>query len=182
MANTTTGGLMPIRAHRTAVHRTRVSSRRLAEVALQLARDVDQWRPFLVEDPLFRTSLRFLTTDEYDAWLLHWPRETGVDPHDHGRSKGVFTVVSGELTELRWHAGLQRTRGVTPGTLVSIPTGVIHDVLAGDAPALSVHVYSPPLETMSFFDEGGRRVITRSVEGEPAGIVPPRPAHPAYRS
>lgn len=155
--------------------RPALSSRHLAEVAFSLVRDIEQWRPLLDTDPTFRTGLRLVETDDYDAWLLHWPAGTSVEPHDHGESKGVFTVVSGELTELRWHAGRCRPRQVRPGTLVSIPAGVVHDVLSPEGQSLSVHVYAPALVTMRFFDDDGRRLATRWVaEGDPG-----RAAHPS---
>jgi quercetin dioxygenase-like cupin family protein len=156
-----------------------VSSRRLADVACGLVREVGRWRQQLDEDATFRTGLRLLHTAEYDAWLLRWPPGTNVEPHDHGEAKGVFTVASGELTELRWHAGLCRRRILGPGALVSIPAGVVHDVLSESVPSLSVHVYSPPLMTMGFFDGQGRRIATRPVTGEEP-VAGNQRAHPAY--
>ena len=46
---------------------------------------------------------------------------------------------------------------------------VVHDVLAGAAPAVSVHVYSPPLTAMSYYDEDGRRLVE----------APPTPCRPS---
>ena len=81
-----------------------------------------------------------------------------MEPHDHGRSHGVLTVVDGTLTEIRWHGSLRRTRLVSRGDLVAFGAGAVHDVVAtGDTPAASVHLYSPPLSEMRFYDPTASR-------------------------
>jgi hypothetical protein len=104
------------------------------------------------------------------VWLLRWPPGTNVEPHDHGASTGVFTVVTGELLEMRWVGGFRHSRAVGPGDVIAIERGVVHDVVAPTESALSVHVYSPPLTRMSFYDRFGREPIRQSVvdEGSPA--------------
>jgi hypothetical protein len=97
---------------------------------------------------------------------------TSVTPHDHGESAGAYTVVNGELLETRWHRGLQRSRHVRPGEVVTIRRGSVHDVTGVDATSLSVHVYSPPLTSMSYYDEAGQDVIrTAPVDDEPLAAV-----------
>jgi uncharacterized RmlC-like cupin family protein len=121
--------------------------------------------------------VRLVATDEYDAWLLRWSPGSRVTPHDHGASMGAFSVISGELTELRWDNGLCRERLVIPGELVMVPQGVVHDVVAlGPTPALSIHAYSPPLTTMGFYDGDGRRVGEEAVADDAA---PPARSAPA---
>ena len=134
----------------------------LAARAVSLSHVVPERAGQLARSPRERTSLCLLATDEYDAWLLHWPVSTSVTPHDHGESAGAFTVVSGELTEVRWHGFVRRARLLVPGEVVAVPAGVVHDVIApGPSPALSVHVYSPPLREMGFYDASGRELIDR---------------------
>ena len=99
-----------------------------------------------------RSGVRILQTVDYDVWLLRWPPGTRVTPHDHGDSAGAFAVLEGELLELRWQTSLPECRLVTPGMMVSFKSGVVHDVVAANQVAYSVHAYSPPLETMSFYD------------------------------
>ena len=95
--------------------------------------------------------MRILWTPGYDVWLLRWPPGTRVTPHDHGESAGAFTVVEGELIELRWHSSSTECRLVGAGDFVSIARGVVHDVIATNQVAYSLHAYSPPLETMCFY-------------------------------
>jgi quercetin dioxygenase-like cupin family protein len=134
----------------------------LADLVRVLAGGAAVWCRDLPSHQTRRTSLRLLATEECDVWLLRWPPGTGVTPHDHGGSSGAFTVVRGELTEVRWDAALPYERFVSPGQVVSIEAGVVHDVLARDAsPALSIHAYSPPLSSMGFYDATGQGLLVR---------------------
>jgi quercetin dioxygenase-like cupin family protein len=99
-----------------------------------------------------RTGARVFQSTDYDVWLLRWPPDTRVTPHDHGDSAGAFMVVQGELMELRWHGSAPACRLVTAGETVSIERGVVHDVVATKEVAYSLHAYSPPLEAMSFYE------------------------------
>ena len=110
-----------------------------------------------------RSGLRLARTDEYEVWLLCWPPGARVTPHDHGPSAGAFVVLSGRLTEVRWQAGGRSEITLEPGDLVHVAPGVVHDVVADAAPAYSIHAYSPPLTTMSFYDGDGRAVVRTEV-------------------
>jgi quercetin dioxygenase-like cupin family protein len=142
--------------------RTALRPLELADIVRVLAGGAAVWCRDLPSHPTRRTSFRLLATEECDVWLLRWPPGTGVTPHDHGGSSGAFTVVSGELTEVRWDAALPYERFVSPGQVVSIEAGVVHDVLArGTSPALSIHAYSPPLSSMGFYDVTDRGLLLR---------------------
>jgi len=120
----------------------------------------------LGDDPLRRTGLRLLATDDYDVWLLRWPHRTRVSPHDHGGSVAAFAVISGELAELRRGDSGPTSRTVGPGEVVTIEHGNVPDVAALCGPSYSVHVYSPPLTETSFYDEFGVVVMRQmAVEG-----------------
>jgi quercetin dioxygenase-like cupin family protein len=110
-------------------------------------------------DPVRRTSVLAWATPDYDVWLLRWPRGTRVDPHDHGHSAAAFSVVSGELMEVRWGRGEATCRKVKSPEVVTVEPGVVHDVVGATASALSVHVYSPPLSAMGFYDPTGTRLL-----------------------
>ena len=117
-----------------------------------------------------RAYSRLLATDAYEAWLLAWPPGSAIAPHDHGASHGVFVVVSGALMETRYDHLARQRRVVGPGETVVVPVGVVHEVSArGPVAALSVHVYSPCLTEMRFFDERGQVVAVEPVAEESAG-------------
>ena len=78
----------------------------------------------------------------YDAWLVAWAPGAGIPEHDHGGATAVFHVVRGSLVE-RTSA---KTRVINSGGLATVRPWQRHEVHnAGAAPALSLHVYSPPL-------------------------------------
>jgi hypothetical protein len=105
---------------------------------------------------LTRRYLRLLETPSYDAWLIAWGSTGMLQLHDHGGSRGVVRVADGELVETYTDAGRReplRSRVIGPATTVAVPSTSIHEVWnARPALALSVHVYSPPLTTMTFYD------------------------------
>jgi predicted metal-dependent enzyme (double-stranded beta helix superfamily) len=87
-------------------------------------------------------------------WLLSWPAGTHTGWHDHGESAGAFLVVSGAVRE-----GTARGRRRTDRTLVAGegrsfgPNHVHHVANVGVDTALSVHVYTPRLSTMTQYAE-----------------------------
>ena len=118
-----------------------------------------------------RSSVRLLATDAYEAWLLAWPPGSSIEPHDHGDAHGVFVVIAGAVVETRWRHSRRQRRVLGVGDSSVVRVGAVHDVAAAGADAaLSVHVYSPPLQTMRFYDPDGRRVTAvETVEGSPRG-------------
>jgi quercetin dioxygenase-like cupin family protein len=126
-------------------------SAELESIVRRLSRETHAARA-LDRDSSARDGVRIHSTRDFDAWLLRWPPGTRVNPHDHGDSAGAFTVLEGELIELRWHASIPECRLVAAGDVVSIASGVVHDVVATNRVACSIHAYSPPLQTMSFYE------------------------------
>jgi len=112
--------------------------------------------------PTERSCELLLATETYDAWLIHWPVGTGLEAHDHGGSTGAFAVVSGVLEEDVEHDGETVIRRVRAGQSVTFGGDHVHAVVnRGETGATSVHVYSPPLSSMSFYrrsDDGSYRV------------------------
>ena len=70
-----------------------------------------------------------LSTDLYDAWLIHWPAGTGLEPHDHGGSTGAFAVVSGVLDEDIEVDGVTSTRRLHSGEHVVFEGDHVHAVV-----------------------------------------------------
>ena len=130
----------------------------LLGMASGLALTSDAWASSLERHPLARTGFRILVTERYDAWLLRWPVGTAVSPHHHGDSEAAFAVSSGALRETRWLDGRREERLLTHGQGTSVGQGVVHDV-AAEIEALSVHVYSPPLVRMAFFDDQAKHIL-----------------------
>src|SRR3954471_8652802 len=63
------------------------------------------------DEALWRQRIRFRTEGRWwtrlhgdhvlDVWLLTWLADQSTDLHDHGASGAAFTVVQGELGEVR---------------------------------------------------------------------------------
>ncbi|MDT4917320.1 MAG: hypothetical protein QOH89_2020 [Pseudonocardiales bacterium] len=102
-----------------------------------------------------------------DLWLLTWLPGHSTDLHDHGDSAAAFTVVRGRLTELRQDAqGRLRAVRRSPGSVTALAPGVVHDVHgSGREPAVSIHAYSPRLQTMNYYEcrRDGQLRLRRSV-------------------
>ena len=140
----------------TTVDPAPLTTTELAEIAAGLATAVRHGALPDLSAPT-RQWWRLLATDSYDAWLIAWPTGGAVTPHDHGGSVGAFSVVAGELTEVVFDERGEHVDRVTPGGARPVPAAAVHDVVnLADAPALSVHVYSPPLSSMAFYDADGR--------------------------
>ncbi|WP_375489927.1 cysteine dioxygenase family protein [uncultured Jatrophihabitans sp.] len=88
-----------------------------------------------------------------DVWLISWLPEQGTQLHDHGGSSGAFSVLSGTLTESVVSGGACRELSRAGGESVGFGAHYVHDVRnTSDDPAVSVHAYSPPLTTMTYYD------------------------------
>jgi len=105
-----------------------------------------------------RSWVLLAVTDLFEAWAIAWPPGGRIELHDHGRSSGVVVVAAGTLTEttVRSSEGgvaVIGTHRVSAGEHRRFGPHYVHDLgNAGDAPALSVHVYGPRLTTMSYYE------------------------------
>lgn len=129
-------------------------------------------------DSAQRWHQRLYRDRRVDLWLISWLPSQGTELHDHGGSAGAFTVLAGTLTETvapPGHRALLR-RDRPAGTGVSFGPHHVHDVgnLAG-SPAVSVHAYSPPLTSMTFFDldpAGSLRRLASVATDDPESVLP----------
>jgi len=143
----------------------------LAAIAARLASFAHRWSTLAAPHPDQRWFRRLHRDEAHDVWLLGWDRAQGIDLHDHGGSAGAFYVVTGRLVEAytdRTAQHLVRCRRVGPGAVLAFGPDHVHD-LANPGPevAISLHVYSPPLQTMTFYDDGPGTFLAR-VRTEPA--------------
>ena len=122
-----------------------------------------------------RRFARLLETAAYEAWLISWAPAADLDLHDHGGSEGAFHVVEGGLVEAYTdleRPGPLKTLALRAGRGRRVTASRVHRVWnPGPREAMSVHVYSPPLTIMTFFDDHPDRFLaplrTESVHGSP---------------
>jgi hypothetical protein len=104
-----------------------------------------------------RRYVRLFRTEAVEAWVIAWASSAYLGLHDHGDSRGAYQVVSGQLREISAdliERGPLTTRRLRPGARRSVQPGHVHDLWNPTSePALSVHVYSPPLRAMSFYSD-----------------------------
>ena len=121
-------------------------------------------------EPGERMSARVHRSATHDIWLIRWGSGSRTVLHDHGGSAGALYVVGGELIEHRPNpagvgAPIRRTLRAQDQRPMS-PSHVHEIANESIVAAASVHVYSPPLETMHHYeltDESQLRVMRREV-------------------
>lgn len=118
--------------------------------------EVQQPVPVDGDDPETPRSIRLLATAYYDVWLITWPDGSGLGSHDHGGARSVMQVIDGELVEIfadYVDRQVPAARILRRGDSTSAATSFIHDLAnRSGADATTLHVYSPPLTDVSFFD------------------------------
>ena len=141
----------------------------LRRVTEAVAADQDRWASKVQFRPEGRWWTRLQGDHVLDIWLLTWLVDQSTDLHDHGASAAAFTVVRGELTEVRTAGPLEESRRLAAGSSATVEPGVIHDVRnPRGRPAVSIHAYSPPLQAMTYYrrEPTGRLVVDEVVERE----------------
>ncbi len=143
----------------------------LLSVVRELARDAETWRALARHDPRERWFLRLATQARFDTWLIGWDAHQGVDLHDHGGSSGALYVVAGELYETsgrRDGLGPMREQRLVAGSARAFGPSHVHRVVnSSEEVATTIHVYSPPLVTMDFYQRDASSALART-HTEPA--------------
>jgi rhodanese-related sulfurtransferase/mannose-6-phosphate isomerase-like protein (cupin superfamily) len=139
----------------------------LAEIVSRFVSS-DGW----IEKVRLRTAQRwyerlYLGTD-YDIWVISWLPGQSTGFHDHGASSGAFVIAAGTLEE---HRPGDVPRVIDVGELRAFGPNYAHDVRnVSDAPAISIHAYSPPLSEMNQYELEGDRLVRR--ERDPGNVEP----------
>ena len=104
--------------------------------------------------------VRLYRDESWEALLLCWLPGQGTSVHDHGGSVGVSVVIAGCLEERRWVrvgegqplalAG-ESSCAADEASIERLDT--IHEMRNASAqPAISLHLYSPPLSRLGAHD------------------------------
>jgi predicted metal-dependent enzyme (double-stranded beta helix superfamily) len=135
--------------------RSPLSQARLEQLVAGLAARERQWLGQVRYTAETRWYRRLIDGGDHEVWLLSWLPGQGTGFHDHGGSAGAFAVARGALQEWTAPAGQPSPVGVTmaQGAVRSFGPWYVHHVTnASVQPAVSVHAYSPPLESMRRFE------------------------------
>jgi cysteine dioxygenase type I len=145
-----------------AVRRPRgrnLSGPELERFAEELAAQPELWIEHVAHDVSQRVYAELLSDAHVTAWLICWMDDQDTGFHDHDVSAGAVAVVGGHVCEERLAlAGPPRKRTFVVGETFHFSASDIHRVRHGGSdPAVTLHVYSPPLERMGAYaiDEHG---------------------------
>ena len=147
---------------------TRIGNRHLTpeeleQIAHELAEHPDLWRDQVNHSIEQRHYVEIYRDHHIDVWLLCWTGTQDTGLHDHDVSGGAVRVVEGELDEDRlvFGAGVETTR-YEAGQSFRFDASRIHDVRnAGAESATSLHLYSPPLWRMGYYEIGEDGKVAR---------------------
>ena len=158
-----------------------IESTLLVDIAAGFAAAVPLWQQVAVHDANERQPVRLLATDRYEVWVIGWLPGQRAELHDHGDAVGVVAVVDGVLTEEVLEHGRLRREDLHAGELLDLPERIVHEISnTSDAPATSIHVYSPPLRTMTRYARATLApVLTEIVPWEEPLLADSAARHPS---
>jgi predicted metal-dependent enzyme (double-stranded beta helix superfamily) len=136
----------------------------LRAFARRLAADPRGWRPLVRHDPAARVFERLLDEPSVEAWLICWMPGHDTGFHDHDLSSGAVAVLEGEVREERLILGSAQARSkrYRAGQLFDFSPADIHRVVHhGDAPTVTLHVYSPRIARPGAYSIGSDGTLRR---------------------
>jgi predicted metal-dependent enzyme (double-stranded beta helix superfamily) len=147
----------------------------LRGIARELRARRDLWEPLVRHTPEERHYELLYENDQSTAWVISWMDGHDTGFHDHDVSAGAVAVARGKVREERLHVGGAPTaRVLVAGDVLEFAASDIHRVAHEPGePAVTIHVYSPPLSRMGAYrvhDDGSlrRESLPPSVELTPA--------------
>jgi mannose-6-phosphate isomerase-like protein (cupin superfamily) len=151
----------------------------LRRFAAELAQSPERWRHLVRHAEDARVYEQIWDDEDVNAWVICWSQDQDTGFHDHDESAAAIAVVSGRVREDRLTlSGRPASREIGPGATLTLPPVAIHRVLhAGDAPAVTIHCYSPPLRRTGAYRVGDDGTLEREsqpfeaeLRGEPAAV------------
>jgi predicted metal-dependent enzyme (double-stranded beta helix superfamily) len=140
-----------------------LSGPELQAFADELAARPELWIDRVKHDTTQRVYEELLSDQHVTAWLICWMDDHDTGFHDHDVSAGAVAVVGGRVQEERLRIdGPPSHQVVTVGNSFHFSPADIHRVRhAGSDPAVTLHVYSPPLMRMGAYVVGADGVLER---------------------
>jgi len=144
------------------------------EIARELARRPGEWGHLVAHDPGRRTFALLRDDDEVTAWVICWMDDHDTGYHDHDASAGAVAVVAGRVVEERPRlGGGPAQRAAEAGDSFSFGVGDIHRVRhGGGGPAVTLHVYAPPLRGQGSYVEEADGTLRRLALSEQEELRP----------
>jgi predicted metal-dependent enzyme (double-stranded beta helix superfamily) len=131
----------------------------LRAIARSVLADRATWEPLVRATPEQRHYELLRSDDHVTIWVIAWMEGHDTGYHDHDISAGAVVVAKGSIVDERLRlAGEPSTRVLVAGDVATFEVSEIHRVRhANGEPAVTIHVYSPPLERHGAYviDSGG---------------------------
>jgi predicted metal-dependent enzyme (double-stranded beta helix superfamily) len=147
----------------------------LRELVARIAAEPDRWRSLVCHGGGERHFEQLVRDDHVDVWVISWGTGNDTGFHDHDVSSGAVAVVEGEVVEERLVLdGAPLRLHHRAGEVFDFDAAHVHRMRQDSAtPAVTIHVYSPPLWRMGSYavaPDGAleRRSISYAEELRPA--------------
>jgi hypothetical protein len=139
----------------------------LRDLAAAVGEAPHLWRNLVRHDPEQRQYTRVYRDPYLDIWLICWTNQQDTGYHDHDLSAGAVNVVEGELVEDRFEFGdgglHERSTVHEPGSIFDFAASHVHRLRhQRGTVATSLHVYSPSLWRMGYYDRDEHGLLTRT--------------------
>jgi predicted metal-dependent enzyme (double-stranded beta helix superfamily) len=134
-----------------------------------LAAHPELWRDDMRFNADERQCSLIARTDTVEIWAVAWMPGQDTGFHDHDASAAAIVVAEGAIVDERMALGDATIRARhEAGAVFTVDAGEIHRARhAGEAPAISIHAYSPPLHRMGTYAVGvGGRLLRQPVGGD----------------
>ena len=141
---------------------SRLSALDLHETLVGWAARKELWAPLRRHDPDERTFGLLHRDEEVELYVVCWMPGHDTGFHDHDESAAAIIVLEGALVEERLALTGTVDTTLAEGDLVTIAREAIHRIRhAGDAPAVSLHAYSPPLQRVGTYEVAENGALLR---------------------
>jgi len=140
-----------------------LSGAELERFVRDLADRPELWIGSVRHDSTQRVYEELCSDAHLTAWLICWMDDQDTGFHDHDVSAGAVAVVSGRVREERLAIGGEPSkRTFAVGDAFHFSPADIHRVRHdGSEPAVTLHVYSPPLARMGAYEIDENGVLAR---------------------
>lgn len=140
-----------------------LSGAELERFVRELADRPELWIELVRHDATQRVYEELLSDEHMTAWLICWMDDHDTGFHDHDVSAGAVAVVGGRVCEERLTIGAEPcSRTFAAGDAFHFSPSDIHRVRHGGSdPAVTLHVYSPPLARMGAYEIDDDGVLAR---------------------
>ena len=124
-----------------------LSAPELRAFARKLRADRTRWEPLVHHTPDQRHYELLHRDEQVEAWVISWMDDHDTGFHDHDLSAGAVAVARGRVREERLRlGGPPVSRVLSAGDVLDFEPSDIHRVTHEPGePAVTIHVYSPPL-------------------------------------